>query len=145
MGGSAHHTETTGTNQGECNSETGDRRHWGECESKKAPCRHACTQSLEEGECLNLWVWGHWRSGPEAFRVLFGMEKSWARLPELATAKKGQQNWLGQQACFLFFVFLSNSLFFYYLLFLLQPSSSLSCSTPSFSPFISLLPSVFFF
>ena len=25
-----------------------------------------------------------------------GTDKSWARLPEVATAKKDQQNWLGQ-------------------------------------------------
>ena len=85
-----------------------------------------------------------WRL-PEAARVLVRVEKSWARLPELAPAKKDQQNWLGQQACFCLFVCLSNSLLFFlsfntfFLYFLL------ACSTPSFSAFISLLPSVFFF
>ena len=54
---------------------------------------------------------GHWRAGREAAAgVLVRTEKSWARLPKLATAKKHQQNWLGQQACvllcsFLFFIF----------------------------------------
>ena len=32
--------------------------------------------------------------------MLVGMEKRWARLLELATAKKDQQNRLGQQAYF---------------------------------------------
>ena len=51
---------------------------------------------------------------------LIGMEKSWARLPELSTDKKDQQNWLGQQACFFVFVvfFLSNSLLFFNYFFL---------------------------
>ena len=45
-----------------------------------------------------------WRL-PEAARVLVRVEKSWARLPELATAKKDHQNCLGQQAWFSFVFF----------------------------------------
>ena len=36
--------------------------------------------------------------------MLVGMEKNWARLPELATAKKTQQNGLGQEAGFMLLV-----------------------------------------
>ena len=36
--------------------------------------------------------------------MLVGTEKSWARLSELATAKKDQQNCLGQQTCVFCFV-----------------------------------------
>ena len=43
----------------------------------------------------------------ETAGVLVGIEKSWARLLELATAKKDQQNWLGQQACFVVVVVLN--------------------------------------
>ena len=114
------------------------------------------THSPEEGECLNLWVLGLLESGTGGCRVLIGTEKSWARLPELATAKTDQQNWLGKQAGFLLLLFSfvcffkSNSLlllFFYYFFsfntFFL--SFLLSCSIPFFSPFISLLLSVLFF
>ena len=63
-----------------------------------------CTHNPEKGECLNLWVMGLLESWAKAARVLVGMEKSWARLPELATAKKDQQNGLGQQAYFFWFL-----------------------------------------
>ena len=78
------------------------------------------TYSLEDSECLNLWVqrlpWS-------------GTEKSWVRPPESGCSQKHQQNWLGRfEASRLFFFFspcffLSNSFFF--IVFLLTPSSSL--------------------
>ena len=124
--------------------ETGDQRHQGKWESRKTLSRTSIA-----GRRVSAWTCGsggHWRAGPEASGVLVRMGKSWARLPELATPKKDQQNWLSQQACFFGFVlFLSN----YLLLFFLSSNTFflsflLSCSTPCFSPFMSLLPSIFF-
>ena len=124
--------------------ETGDQRHQGKWESRKTLSRTSIA-----GRRVSAWNYGsrgHWRAGPEAAQMLVWTEKSWARLPELATPKKDQQNWLSQQACFFGFVlFLSN----YLLLFFLSSNTFflsflLSCSTPCFSPFMSLLPSIFF-
>ena len=93
-GESAHHTKTTGTNWGECNSERHQTKDTGESANQGRP--RACTPIAWSR--VSAWTCGSgpWRAGPQAAQVLVRTEKSWARLPELATAKKDQQNWLGQ-------------------------------------------------
>ena len=47
-----------------------------------------------------------WRGGPEAAPVLVGTEKNWARMPELAAAKKTSKTGLSSlKAAGLFFFF----------------------------------------
>ena len=77
----------------ECNSEGPETTGIGE--SVHHGRLQAYTHSPEEGECLNLWVQGAtgelgWRL-PECW---LGTEKSWARPPELATAKKTSKSGL---------------------------------------------------
>ena len=69
----------------------GECPHWRDLRPQASGRVHmaegpARTHSPEEGECLNLWVQGLLESW--AAWVLVGIEKSWARPPELAAAKK---------------------------------------------------------
>ena len=91
----------------------------------------ACTHSQEEGECLNLWAQATGELGWRLPQCWSGKEKSWARPPELAAAKKTSKTGLAslKPAGLFFFLFQSNSLLLFcnYFFFLLKPSSSLNC------------------
>ena len=119
--------ETTGTNQGVYTPrrELRPQPPTRECVHHRSPHpSHMHTHSPEEGECLNLWVCGPLESWGGR------LPKCWLRQRRTGLGllswlqQKDQHNWLSHfKANRLVFSFLSNSLFFF---FLLTPSSSLS-------------------